>query len=211
METSYDVGLDESHRGCWAGPVYVAAVMISDNFKDIIPEKLKLTDSKKMSKIQREKAYWWIIDNVIEYQYEMGNESEIDVKNITGATIACWHRCLDKFKNGIKIIKVDGTQFKNYKNIKHECIPKGDSLELAISCASIIAKVLGDRHIQCLVDLYPCLDERYGLKTNLGYGNSPLHKQGLEKYGPTIFHRMGYKPCQIESQTIKKRKLFLKD
>lgn len=207
---SYDVGLDESHRGSWMGPVYVGAVMIPFDFKESIPEKLKITDSKNMSKIQREKAYWWIIENVLEYHFEMGNEEEIDIKNITGATIACWHRCLDKFKNEIKIIKVDGTQFKKYKDLPHECIPKGDSLELSISCASIIAKVLGDRHIRCLVDLYPYLDERYGLKSNLGYGTSPIHKQGLQKYGPTIFHRMGYKPCQIKP-ILKKRKYILEE
>lgn len=207
-ETDYVVGLDESHRGCLFGPVYVGCTMFDEDVKAKIPDIIKIGDSKKMSKKAKDLAFDWIKQNAKHFSIRFCTEDEIDQLNISKATVKAWHQCLDEMKYPIRKILVDGIYFEKYNEIEHECILQGDSKVFEISAASILAKVAGDRHVKQLCDMYPFLDQRYGLCKNMGYGSSKIHANGLEKFGPSTFHRKNFKPCK-ENKSGTKRPIHL--
>jgi len=186
-----DIGIDEAGRGCWAGPVFAAAVIWP---KDISP--MGITDSKKLSEKQRYKLRDYIQDNAIEWAVGMSSSEEIDKVNILNATFLAMHRALDKIKNEIIFIKIDGNRFNGYNDIPHECIIKGDTKCVSISAASILAKTYKDDYIRDLCLENPHLDERYGWLNNKCYGTK-IHKKGIQLYGITPYHRKSYKPCQL--------------
>jgi ribonuclease HII len=193
------IGVDECGTGSFVGPLYVGATIFDKDIK--VPDNIKIGDSKKLSMKKRNIAYEWIINNAKAYSIEFATEEEIDKYNILQAKFIAWHRALDSIKISFDLIMVDGKLFKPYKDIPYQCIVKGDSLIFEISCASIIAKVTRDRHMIYLSNMFPYLDEYYGLRSNFGYGSSKIHQEGLKKYGPSIFHRITFKPCK---NTIKK-------
>jgi len=207
--SSYVVGLDESHRGCLVGPLYVGCTIFDEETKKNVPKDIKIMDSKKMSKKAKDKAFEWIQKNAKQYVIRFCSEDDIEKLNVSKATVKAWHECLDELKFPVKKIYIDGIYFEPYKDVDHECLVGGDDKVFEISAASILAKVAGDRHIEKLCDMYPCLDERYNLRSNMGYGSSIIHKRGLEKFGPSPFHRKSYKPCQGPAK--RKRVLLLND
>jgi ribonuclease HII len=103
---------------------------------------------------------------------------------------------LDKIKNEISFIKIDGNRFNGYNDIPHECIIKGDTKCVSISAASILAKTYKDDYIRDLCLEHPDLDERYGWLNNKCYGTK-IHQKGIQLYGITPYHRKSYKPCKL--------------
>ncbi len=186
-----EVGVDEAGRGCWAGPVFAAAVIWP---KDI--SSMGITDSKKLSEKQRNILKEYIEENAIEWAVGMSSEQEIDDINILNATYLAMHRALDQIKNKIECIQIDGNRFNGYKDIKYECIIKGDTKCINISAASILAKTYKDDYIRQLCETNHELDEKYGWLKNKCYGTK-VHRDGIINYGITEYHRKSYKPCQM--------------
>lgn len=208
QEEQVIVGLDESHRGCLFGPLYVGCVVFDAKAKEQVPDGIDICDSKKMTKKARERAFDWILSKAKYSCIRFCSEDEIDQINVSKATVKAWHQCLDGIEFSIDKIMVDGIYFEKYKETEHECIVGGDGKLFEISAASILAKVAGDRHVQRLCDMYPYLDRRYGLRSNMGYGSSKIHKSGLESFGPSWFHRKSFKPCK-SNRSIPRRLVHL--
>ena len=166
-------------------------------------------DSKQYTPQKRKELYQYILDNALEVQYSYCEAEEIDDINILQATYKSMHKTLDKFSTKVDRILVDGDRFKPYFGVNGEnsydnddnewvpyaCFPKGDTLYLPISAASIVAKVEHDMYIERLCQEYPDLEERYGLLSNMGYG-SQRHRDGITKYGISQFHRKTFGCCQ---------------
>ncbi len=193
----YEVGVDEAGRGPLVGRVYAAAVCIGD-----IEEKLPfITDSKKMTRKQRQEAYNWIINNVKGYAVSYAEASEIDSINILQATRLAMSRALQKLRENIDIknVIIDGPRWENKFEELKDCtiksVIKGDSKYLAIAAASILAKEEHDKHIRDLCELHPELNERYDLLNNMGYGTKK-HLEGIKKYGLSEYHRKSFKCCK---------------
>ncbi len=178
-----EVGCDEAGRGCLAGPVIAAAVIL--NPKNPIEG---LNDSKKLSESKRklleleikEKALYWAIG-------ECSNK-EIDEINILNASILAMHKAISKLNVTPEFILVDGNRFKKYGNINHICVVKGDAKYQSIAAASILAKTHRDHLMQKLHLEFP----NYGWNTNKGYP-APNHIKALEIYKDTPFHRKSFK------------------
>jgi ribonuclease HII len=165
-----------------AGPVVTGAVILPSDFNDKL-----IRDSKTLSEKQRDEAYKLIINNAIAYSVQASSVKIINDTNITEATIISMHKSLDDIITkgfNIEHILVDGTQFKNYKNIPHTCVIKGDNTYTCIAAAAIIAKVERDKYMKCLHELHP----EYGFSSNKGYGTA-THIESIKKNGVIISHR----------------------
>jgi ribonuclease HII len=199
-ENKLEVGLDEAGRGCLLGPVCIGAVIMND-IRDLPPPH-EIRDSKKCSPKVRSELRRYIEDNAIAFNVQMIHEERIDKVNILEATMEGMEKCLDDITSVINIDKilVDGTTFPIYmdKNtfeaISHVCIPGGDDKYLNIAAASILAKEYHDEYIMNLCSANPDLN-KYDLMNNKGYGTKS-HMEALKEYGPSIYHRKSFKPCQ---------------
>lgn len=187
---SIEAGCDEAGRGCLAGPVYAAAV--------ILPKKYRnkwLNDSKKLTDKDRydlrpeieEKAMAWAVGVV--------SHAEIDEINILNASFLGMHRAVDQLKLTPQLLLVDGNRFKSYKDIPHQCIIGGDAKYLSIAAASILAKTYRDDFMKEAAKNYP----QYGWETNMGYPTR-FHREGIRLHGPCEIHRMTFQllPQQLE-------------
>ena len=134
-----EVGCDEAGRGCLAGPVVAAAVILPKNFKHLL-----LNDSKQLSEKKRVLLRTEIKEHAIAYAIGIVDHQEIDEINILNASILAMHRALDQIKNPFDSILVDGNRFKKYNETEHHCIIKGDGKYLSIAAASILAKTYRD-------------------------------------------------------------------
>ena len=183
-------GTDEAGRGCLAGPVTAAAVILPKDFKNTI-----LNDSKTMSLKNRNTLKSYIEEEALAFGVEHIFMEEIDEINILNASILGMHKALDLLiKKPDKII-VDGNKFKNYKNIEHECIIKGDGKFLSIAAASVLAKTYRDAFMEKIHEEFPM----YNWKKNKGYPTKE-HRAAIEKYGVTKYHRKSFKllPDQLK-------------
>ena len=178
-----EAGLDEAGRGCYAGPVYAAAVVLPDNFHHPL-----LNDSKKLTERQRDFLRPIIEKESIAFAVTAVDNNEIDKINILQASFAAMHRCIDKFTEAPGLLLVDGNRFKKYKKIAHECIIKGDGKYTAIAAASILAKTYRDEYMQQLHQEFP----HYGWDKNKGYG-TPIHRNAITTFGLCKYHRKSYK------------------
>lgn len=183
------VCIDEVGRGSWAGRVYVAAVIWNNEVEDDYSRMIK--DSKKLSPKMRELLSSYIMDHAIDYSVTFLEPEEIDEMNILNATMAGMHQALDSLDVCFDTILVDGNQFKKYKDIPHKCIVGGDNKYIGIACASILAKVEHDRHMEELATMCP----QYDWQNNMGYG-SKSHSDALQKYGVSKYHRLTYNPMK---------------
>jgi len=176
-------GLDEAGRGCLAGPVVCASVILpTDYFNN------NINDSKKISKKKRKIVYNDIINNAVTYSIQEVDNNIIDQINILQATYHGWSLCINNMSVGPEFLIIDGNNFiKNYK-IPHECIVKGDSKYLSIAAASILAKVHKDNKMEQLHNIYPM----YNWIQNSGYGTIE-HKKAISNYGLSEYHRKSYK------------------
>ncbi|WP_046756115.1 ribonuclease HII [Kordia jejudonensis] len=178
-----EAGTDEAGRGCLAGPVTAAAVILPANFKNEI-----LTDSKQLSEKKRE-----ILRPVIELEATAFGvahifPTEIDTINILNASILGMHKALDQLSAIPIHIIVDGNKFKPYKDIPHQTVIKGDGKYMNIAAASILAKTYRDAYMEKIHEEFPM----YNWKKNKGYPTVE-HREAIKKYGTTKYHRMSFR------------------
>ena len=178
-----EVGCDEVGRGCIAGPVVAAAVILPPNYKNKF-----IIDSKKLSQKKRKEIGQEIIDNATSWSISEVSNNKIDEINILNASILAMHRSLDKLKIRPEFIIVDGNKFKPYRKISHECIIKGDNKFQNIAAASILAKNYRDDLMKNLSLKY----DNYSWESNFGYPTK-MHRDSIKKYGVTRYHRKSFK------------------
>ena len=178
-----ECGTDEAGRGCLAGPVTAAAVILKKNFLNN-----DIDDSKKISKKNRNKLKDIIEKEALEFSFTHIFPKKIDEINILNASILAMQKSIGKLFTKIDLIIVDGNKFKSYKNIPHQTIIKGDEKFLSIAAASIIAKTERDNYMNKIHNEYP----QYGWDKNKGYPTK-FHKEAILKYGITKYHRKSFK------------------
>jgi|TARA_A200000159_G_scaffold164556_1_gene194712 ribonuclease HII len=185
-----EAGTDEAGRGCLAGPVTAAAVILPESF-----ELPYLNDSKKLTDSQRYALRPMIEAQAICFGIAHIFQDEIDEINILNASIKAMHLALDKLKLTPSFIAVDGNRFKTYNNIPHECVIKGDGKYLNIAAASVLAKTYRDDFMKKLDLDHP----QYQWKKNKGYPTL-AHREGIQKYGISEHHRTSFQllPKQLK-------------
>lgn len=185
-----EAGCDEAGRGCLAGPVVAAAVILPKNYSNEL-----LNDSKKLTAKQRDILRIQIEKEAITYAVAFVDNAEIDEINILNASFLAMHRAVDQLQQKPELLLIDGNRFKPYAQIKHECIVKGDGKYLSIAAASILAKTYRDEFMVELDAKHP----GYGWVRNMGYPTKE-HRNGIAQLGPTPYHRMSFQllPSQLE-------------
>ena len=178
-----EAGCDEAGRGCYAGPVFAAAVVLPKNFYHPL-----LNDSKQLTEAQRELLAPIIKASAITWAIAKQSAAEIDASNILKASIKCMHLALDQLKPKAKFIAIDGNRFYTYKKVPHQTIIKGDGLYAHIAAASILAKTARDAYMIELHKKYP----QYGWDQNKGYGTA-AHRAAIALHGLCDEHRKSFK------------------
>ena len=178
-----EVGCDEAGRGCLAGPVVAAAVILPKNFKQPL-----LNDSKQLSEKKRILLRTEIKEHAIAYAVGIVDHKEIDEINILNASILAMHRALDQIKNPFNSILVDGNRFKKYNETEHHCIIKGDGKYLSIAAASILAKTYRDDLMKKLHLEHP----QYQWENNKGYPTKS-HRAAIKRIGVSQYHRKSFR------------------
>ena len=173
---------DEAGRGCLAGPVFAAAVILPKNYTNEL-----LNDSKKLSQKQRETLRPAIERDAIAWAIAIADHTEIDKYNILHASILAMHRALDKLNVQPELILIDGNRFKAYKDIHHRCFIRGDGIYMSIAASSVLAKTYRDDFMQNLHDQFPV----YGWNRNKGYPTLE-HRRAVIEHGFSAFHRMTF-------------------
>ena len=177
-----EAGCDEAGRGCLAGSVYAAAVILPDGYEnDLLNDSKQLTEKKRyqLREIIERDAVAWAVGIV--------TPEEIDKINILNASILAMHRALDQLKVRPEAVIVDGNRFKKYRELPHTTIVKGDGKYLSIAAASILAKTYRDDYMNRLAEEYP----HYDWHSNKGYPTKK-HREAIRQYGTTPYHRMSY-------------------
>jgi ribonuclease HII len=182
QDNGIEAGCDEAGRGCYAGPVFAAAVILPANFYHPL-----LNDSKKLTEKQRQALEPIIKESAIAWAIGSQTAAEIDASNILKASIKCMHLALDQLKKRPKYIAVDGNRFYPYKNIPYQTIVKGDGKYAHIAAASILAKTARDSYMEKVHLIYP----QYGWDKNKGYGTA-IHRAAIEKHGLCFEHRKSF-------------------
>ena len=178
-----EAGCDEVGRGCIAGPVIAAAVILKKNYKNH-----KIIDSKKLTAKMRKYLEKEIKNDALDWAVASINNLKIDKHNILNASILAMHKALDKLKLRPEFIVVDGNKFNPYRRTKHECIINGDDKFLSIAAASILAKNYRDRYMTKLSNIY----SEYSWETNFGYPTR-AHREAIKRCGITKYHRKSFK------------------
>ncbi len=178
-----ECGTDEAGRGCLAGPVTAAAVILPLDFN--IEE---LNDSKQLSEKTRMLFKPIIEEKAVAFSYTHIEPAEIDQINILNASIKAMHLSIASLSVKPKFIIVDGNRFKPFETIAHETIVKGDSKYLSIAAASVLAKTYRDLYMETIHEEYPM----YNWKQNKGYPTKE-HREAIAKYGLTKYHRLSFK------------------
>jgi len=184
-----EAGCDEAGRGCLAGPVVAAAVILPKRFK-----LKELDDSKKLSEKKRYELRPIIEKKALAWAVGIVDHKEIDEINILNASFLAMHRALDQLDKSFDSILVDGNRFNPYQDVEHHCMIKGDGRFLSIAAASILAKTYRDDIMNDLHKKYP----NYGWDGNKGYPTKK-HRDGIRAFGPTPVHRMSFQllPAQL--------------
>ena len=178
-----EAGCDEAGRGCFAGPVFAAAVILPRNFR----HKL-LNDSKQLTAEVRNELRLVIEEKAISYAVASVDNEEIDSINILKASFKAMHLAIEQLKETPGLLLIDGNRFYKYRDVPHECIIKGDGIYASIAAASILAKTYRDEYMLRLHQEYPF----YGWNTNKGYGTEE-HRKALEQYGVCKYHRKSFR------------------
>ena len=177
-----EAGCDEAGRGCLAGSVYAAAVILPKDFKNDL-----LNDSKQLTEKQRYALREVIEREAIDWGVGIVLPEEIDKINILNASILAMHRAVDGLKVRPEALIIDGNRFKPYHNLPHTTVVKGDGKYLSIAAASILAKTYRDDYMNRLHEEYPL----YDWKGNKGYPTKK-HREGIRLHGTTPYHRMSF-------------------
>ncbi|MGV8947274.1 MAG: ribonuclease HII [Lutibacter sp.] len=190
LKNKVEVGTDEAGRGCLAGPVVAAAVILPINFYHPL-----LNDSKQLTEKQREILRPFIEKNALAFGVAYVFEEKIDEINILQASILAMHLAIDQLAIEPEHIIVDGNKFKPYKNIPHTTIIKGDAKFMSIAAASVLAKTYRDAFMQKLDIEFP----NYQWKKNKGYPTL-FHRAAIQEFGITVYHRKSFKllPQQLK-------------
>lgn len=178
-----EAGCDEAGRGCLAGPVFAAAVILPDQFNHPL-----LNDSKQLTEHQRNTLRPIIEQEALAWCVGVVTASEIDEINILNASILAMHRALDGLGIRPEAILVDGNRFKPYHDIPSTCIVKGDATYRSIAAASILAKTHRDEFMDRIAAEFP----QYAWDKNKGYPTK-AHRQAIEQTGPSPYHRMSFR------------------
>jgi ribonuclease HII len=178
-----EAGLDEAGRGCLAGPVFAAAVVLPPDF--VAPG---LTDSKQLSPKRREQLRDVICRDAVAWAVAEASPDEIASINIAQASYLAMHRAVAALGLQPSHLAVDGNRFRAYPGIAHSCVVKGDGKYLNIAAASVLAKTFRDERMCQLAAEFP----HYGWQQNAGYPTS-LHRDAIRQHGPTVHHRMGFR------------------
>ena len=178
-----EAGCDEAGRGCLAGPVFAAAVILPPHFHHPL-----LNDSKQLSEKQRYSLRPIIEQQAVAFAVASLCNNQIDALNILQASVKSMHEALKKLAVQPQHILVDGNYFKPYNGLPHQCITQGDGLYAAIAAASVLAKTYRDDYMRQLHQKHP----QYNWAQNKGYGTRE-HQQALNAYGPTPFHRRSFR------------------
>ncbi|MAR40151.1 MAG: ribonuclease HII [Flavobacteriales bacterium] len=185
-----EVGCDEAGRGCLAGPVVAAAVLLPEDFHNPI-----LNDSKQLSKKKREELEIIIKKESINFGIGFVSPQEIDKINILNASFLAMHRAIDKINEKIELLLIDGNKFNPYKKVEHKCIVKGDTKYTSIAAASVLAKTARDKIMKNLSKEYP----QYDWENNQGYPTKK-HRRAIQKFGANKYHRKSFQllPNQLK-------------
>lgn len=178
-----EAGCDEAGRGCLAGPVVAAAVILPNDFKNSL-----LNDSKKLSENQRDKLFPIIINEAISYGIGVVSCETIDEINILNSSFLAMHYAVDLLDVQPELLLIDGNRFSAYPNIEHECIIKGDGKFMSIAAASVLAKVFRDDIMRKMHEQFPFFD----WSKNKGYPTKK-HRAAIFEYGDTHYHRKTFK------------------
>ena len=181
-EGKIEAGCDEAGRGCLAGSVYAAAVILPEGYQNEL-----LNDSKQLSEKKRYQLREIIERDAVAWAVGIVTPEEIDQINILNASILAMHRALDQLKVRPEAIIVDGNRFKPYQELPHTTIVKGDGKYLAIAAASILAKTYRDDYMNQLAEEYP----QYDWRSNKGYPTRK-HREAIRQFGITPYHRKSY-------------------
>lgn len=192
LEDGLVCGCDEAGRGCLAGPVVAAAVILPQDFHHPL-----LNDSKKVKESDRDKLAEYIRMNALHFGIGVVTHEEIDQINILKASFLAMHRALDVLDVLPDVIIVDGNRFTPYKGVRHECHVKGDARFAQISAASILAKTHRDALMNALDEVFPA----YQWKRNKGYPTID-HRAAIEEYGPSVYHRMSFRLLKDKPLTL---------
>lgn len=177
-----EAGCDEAGRGCLAGPVFAAAVILP---KDFVSEELN--DSKQLSEKKRELLRPFIEENALAWAVGIVDHKEIDKINILNASFLAMHRAIDKLSTKPEHLLIDGNRFKKHDSINHTCVVKGDGKYLSIAAASVLAKTHRDEFMKKIHEEFP----NYDWNNNKGYPTRK-HRAAIEKYGATKYHRLSF-------------------
>ena len=183
-----EAGCDEAGRGCLAGPVVAASVILSKNFKHPL-----LNDSKKLSKKNRDLLEKVLKEKAVVWGIGVIWNQEIDKINILNASIKAMHKSIEKLKTKPELLLIDGNRFHAFKDIPHKCIIKGDAKYACIAAASVLAKTYRDKLMQKLHLEFPQFD----WKNNKGYPTK-IHRQSIVNYGITKYHRKSFKLLTLQ-------------
>ncbi|MGG9962115.1 ribonuclease HII [Ferruginibacter sp. SUN106] len=185
-----EAGLDEAGRGCYAGPVFAAAVILPVDFFHPL-----LNDSKQVKEKERDLLRPIIEKESIAFAVASVDNDEIDSINILQASFKAMHLSLDQLTTTPELLLIDGNRFKPYKKIAHHCIIKGDGKYASIAAASILAKTYRDEYMQTAHTAFPY----YGWDKNKGYGTAQ-HRKAIETHGLCQYHRKSFNilPAQIK-------------
>jgi ribonuclease HII len=185
-----EAGCDEAGRGCLAGPVFAAAVILLPDFFHPL-----LNDSKQVTEKNRNELRIVIEKEALAYSVSMIDNREIDRINILKASFKTMHKALDKLKIKPGLLLIDGNRFIPYKKIPHRCIIKGDAIYTSIAAASILAKTYRDEYMIKLYKKFP----QYQWHQNKGYGTA-THRQAIEIHGPCRYHRHSFRLLPVQKE-----------
>ena len=187
-----EAGCDEAGRGCLAGSVFAAAVILPPDYENEL-----LNDSKKLTDSKRKQLREIIEHDAVDWAVGIVEPGEIDEINILNASILAMHRALDQLKVRPEAVIVDGNRFKPYRDLPYTTIVKGDGKYLSIAAASILAKTYRDDYMDRLAEDYP----QYDWKSNKGYPTKK-HRQAIRECGITPFHRRSFTLLPPEELTL---------
>ncbi len=184
-----EAGCDEAGRGCLAGPVVAAAVILPRNPDAAL--RAGLNDSKQLSVQARLQMRDLITATSLSFGVGVVDHTTIDTMNILQASFLAMHLALEKLDPQPEMIIVDGNRFNPYRNIPHECVVRGDATYLSVAAASVLAKTARDEYMHELHEIYP----QYGWNRNKGYP-TPVHRRAIDKYGLSPYHRRSFGRAQ---------------
>lgn len=183
-----EAGCDEAGRGCFAGPVFAAAVILPKYFSNDV-----LNDSKQLSAEQRNEMRKCIEEEAIAFSVASIEVDEIDTINILNASFKAMHLAIAQLSINPELLLIDGNRFNKYNTVQHHCIIKGDGIYASIAAASVLAKTYRDEYMTRLHEQFPV----YGWNNNKGYGTA-AHRKAILEYGLCEHHRKSFRCIPVQ-------------